>query len=414
MNRSLWTDVWRSWQLGLLLSLCCAPSFAAEEFILRSGASIRGQWLNRTERPLKSYIIQTDQGGRVALAPQQVVRTVHRPAAEAEYDRIAPAHLDTTADQWKLAQWCREHRLRKRAALHFGRVVELEPDHVKARRALGYAQLHGRWVRHDEFLTERGYVQFQGRWRLTQEVELLQASQRVKDAERRWMVDTRRWRTQLGTDMARDALKNFQMIRDPHAIRALQRLLQKDRHRGVRLLCIDVLGHIEHERSTRLLLTTALNDTDEEIVHACIDLLVIRKTPELTKRFAEALTDADNQRVNRAGYALGRLQDDVAIEPLIEALVTTHLVNRSDPSGQAPGSTTAGFMRRNDTDQGAHFSVRNGPQLVELRRPNQGVLAGLEKLAGLSFGYDQRAWREWRERHRLRPSTPALGRTPLP
>ena len=131
-------------------------------FNLHDGGQIRGELVNRDESPRKSYVIKTASGGRVTLEAEQV-KSVHRQnAAEMQYDRIRSSYPDTLDGQWKLAEWCRENRLPTQRKVHLERIIELDPDHVKARHALGYANVQGRWARQETLMTENGYVQLQG------------------------------------------------------------------------------------------------------------------------------------------------------------------------------------------------------------------------------------------------------------
>ena len=83
------------------------------------------------------------RGGRKVLRP--------RPE-EAEYERIRPTYADTAAAQWELAQWCREHRLTAIARNAPAAGHRVHPNHVEARRALGYSQIDGQWVTRDEVI----------------------------------------------------------------------------------------------------------------------------------------------------------------------------------------------------------------------------------------------------------------------
>ena len=82
---------------------------------------------------------------------------------EAEYERIRPTYADTAAAQWELAQWCREHKLTAQRETHLRRVIELEPNHVEARHALGYSQQPtANGLPRDEIMTQRGYRKYKG------------------------------------------------------------------------------------------------------------------------------------------------------------------------------------------------------------------------------------------------------------
>ena len=52
--------------------------------------------------------------------------------------------------QWKLAEWCHEHGLPDQRKTHLQRVIELDPDHVEARRLLGYSKIDGKWMTQEE------------------------------------------------------------------------------------------------------------------------------------------------------------------------------------------------------------------------------------------------------------------------
>ena len=67
--------------------------------------------------------------------------------------------------------WCRT-QIDRAAAGTFRRVIELEPNHAAARRALGYSQVNGKWTTQKEAMEEQGYVRKNGKWMLPQEVEL--------------------------------------------------------------------------------------------------------------------------------------------------------------------------------------------------------------------------------------------------
>ena len=111
-----------------------------------SGGRVAGELLNPTKSPRKQYVIQVADGAKVTLDAAQVRKVLRPRADEAEYERIAPTYADTAAAQWELAQWCREHKLTAQREMHLRRVIELDPNHVEARRALGYSQVDGQWV----------------------------------------------------------------------------------------------------------------------------------------------------------------------------------------------------------------------------------------------------------------------------
>jgi hypothetical protein len=426
---------------AFLLGVCfCAPETAAraDEFLLATGAKIRGEWLNREERSAERYVIKTEFGGSVSLDRRQVSEIKRRSNVEEEYDRMAPRFTDTVDDQWKLAEWCRQHGLKWQREPHLRRIVELDPEHVKARRALGYSEIGGQWVMKEEFLKQQGYVRYKGKWRLPQEIELTKRRRALKVAKREWYAKLKRWREQLGSEKAREALENIAAVRDPLAIEALGRLLQAERDRRVRLLLVEVLGQIEGHEATAALISHALSNQDVEVFHECVDQLQPRGTPIVVGQLAQGLKSSDIVRINRAANALGRLGDQSVISPLIDALVTQHqtasgncegltttfasgpqMPGSSQPIGSTtpvtvvPGQTLAmspGGGVGGCAGPGGSFSMTRGGRVTNRQSLNQEVLQALVSLTGVSFSFDQQAWRNWhglQQRHQRQTSANA-------
>src|SRR3954468_1286140 len=89
------------------------PSARGDVYILKTDGQVRGELVNREESPRQKYVIKTADGATVTLDKAQVKQIVPQNAAEIEYEKIRPTFADTAADQWKLAEWCRDHSLTK-------------------------------------------------------------------------------------------------------------------------------------------------------------------------------------------------------------------------------------------------------------------------------------------------------------
>ena len=135
---------------GLLISVmwlwATGRAALAEVFVLHNGGRVAGQLLNPDEKPRKKFVIQTAAGGRITLDRSQVKQVLYTRPEELEYERIRPGYPDTLAGQWALAEWCREAKLTVQRKTHLERVIELDPNHVQARTALGYNQIGGKWT----------------------------------------------------------------------------------------------------------------------------------------------------------------------------------------------------------------------------------------------------------------------------
>jgi hypothetical protein len=144
-----------------------------------------------------------------------------------------------------------------------------------------------------------------------------------------------------------------------------------------------------------------LRDPDEEVFHACLDKIVELEPPHMAEQYVKVLKDQNNARLNRAAHALGRLEDDSVVSPLIDALITTHYVvipKRSD-------AYTTTFMKPAASGisgpagsplGGTSFSAGDQTKVIPRTVRNEEVLQALINLSGgVNFGFDVRAWKSW-------------------
>jgi hypothetical protein len=397
----------------LLVAVLASGSVSsrADVFVLQNGGRIHGTLPggsgqgDRREQP-QQYEITTVQGGRLVLHASQVRQVIREDAEVVEYQQLASRQPDTIEGHWQVADWCRQKGLKDQREFHLRRILQIDPDHAGARYGLGYSQVRGEWVTREEILRRRGYEPHDGRWQLPQETQLQEEKQTLERAERHWFTTLRRWRDALATNEAAQAYKNIAAVNDPHAVKALGGLLRTEPYRHVKLLYIEVLARIGNAAAVGTLVDATLQDPDEEIYHACLDQIVRLRPPHVTLRYVEALKDQNNLRLNRAGYALGRLHDKSVISPLIDALQTTHCVvipKKSDhyqatfvtPTGTGKAGTPAAIAPGSPLG-GTSFSAGDETKVIPVTVTNQQVLEALIRLSGgANFGFDQQAWRFW-------------------
>lgn len=401
--------------LGFVM-LCMAAGWvgrvvAADLFVLRQGGRLRGTWLNRQDPPPAQYAILTEEGAVLKLDASEVRLALPQDAKTAEYEQRLERCADTVDGHEQLAEWCREQGLKEQRESHLQRILELAPDHAGARHALGYAQLGGQWVTRDGIQRQRGYQRYAGRWRLPQEIELIEASQESKQAQKRWLAQMVRWREMLNTSAAREAYQGFEGLRDPQAVRGLTSLLKQEAYRQVKLLYLDALERIGTPPAIDALVDGTLQDPDEEIFHACLEKIVRVRPPHVEKRYVAALKDENNVRVNRAAYALGQLRDKSVLSPLISALVTTHYI----VIPKASDAYTATFARTDEGSPaggsplgGTGISAGGQTQVIPRIVNNQEVLTALIRLSGaVNYGFDKQAWQYWLDNEN-KQSTPVV------
>lgn len=69
-----------------------------------------------------------------------------------------------------LAKWCKENGLNDKGNEQYQKILELEPNNLTARRALGHFRIGDAWVSKDD-ANRLGYYEHQGRWYRAQELQ---------------------------------------------------------------------------------------------------------------------------------------------------------------------------------------------------------------------------------------------------
>ncbi|MGD0896308.1 MAG: HEAT repeat domain-containing protein [Thermoguttaceae bacterium] len=388
--------------LAVLLLLTILRPAAAEVFMLSHGGRIEGELVNPDEKPRQTYVIKPTAGGQVTLSADQVKEVLSVRPDVAEYEKVRPDYPDTAEGQWDLAQWCRDHKLPAQRKIHLQRVIELDPEHVEARRLLGYNKIEGHWITQDEWMTKQGYVKYKNQWKLPQEVELLVDKRKQELAENEWFQKIKRWRGWLGTERDKQARQNFAAIADPSAVKALTDKLglSKTDKRGLdpsqeaRLIYIEALGRIHTPEAGSVLAVVSIEDEEREVRLSAVEQLDSLKSPGIIQYYIgkHGLRNENNVIVKRAAIALGRLKDPSSIGPLIDALITQHKqqVGSGNPGQMSMAFPTGGTKGGIGMGMGG-----NGPKIILLHVQNQSVLDALVAITGQNFGFDQRAWKTW-------------------
>ncbi|HEY2838364.1 MAG TPA: HEAT repeat domain-containing protein [Pirellulales bacterium] len=378
--------------LALGASFTLAPPARAEIFILRGGGKIEGILAPSPESPRDRYVIKFPKTGDQLVLSRDQVKEVHKSNTDLkEYQKHRPEFGDTAEEQWQLAEWCNLHKLPTERTLHMERVIQLNPDHAKARAALGYMRDGGDWKTKDEIQSGKGLVKDKtGTWRPPQQIEDLEREKKTKEAEKKWIVNIRRWRGWMDGDRAAEALAELQQIDDPNATTALINYLKNENDVAVRRLYVDALIRLETPDAVHAMGNYAMDDPDDEVRASCLEYLAKANHPGAVDFFIKRLQHKDNVMVNRAGYALGKMKDQRALRPLIDALVTTHKFQVQ--TGNGNGMNT-GF---NNGGGGGGFSFGGGgPQIVDVEKQNPDVHSALTALSGVNFDYNKRAWKDW-------------------
>ena len=63
-----------------------------------------------------------------------------------EYEKQRSKLSDTVQGHWQIATWCAQRRLAEQCRAHLNAIIKLDPDHISARRVLGFQLVDGEWV----------------------------------------------------------------------------------------------------------------------------------------------------------------------------------------------------------------------------------------------------------------------------
>jgi hypothetical protein len=370
-----------------------------EVFILCNGGRLVAELLGAARESGDVYDVRTPAGVRITLHKSQVERILS--PDEVEYEKLAPTSPDTAEAQWNLAAWCLDRKLLAQRKAHLERVIELDPNHAAAHRALGQFLYNGQWMTRTEAQKAKGLVLYKGKWLSPQEVEVLERKEQATLVEKDWYQKLKTWRGWLGTDRDHLARDNIRAINDPRAVRALVEAIRNDAGKSPsyqnRTLFIETLARINSPDALQSVATTSLVDPVEEVRLTCLDYLKKIKNPALVAFYVgpAGLKSKDNVMVNRAAVALSALRDRSAIGPLIDALITKHKYKVVTGSGNgSPGSISSTFGTGGTG--GGGMSVGGGPKIITRELRNQTVLDALIMITGgVNYAYDVPAWRRW-------------------
>lgn len=401
-----------------VLAVAPFPRIASADLIrLKSGGEVRGEVDRKKSRPSQPQVFVTTMNGiEVVLDRTEIEFLTYRPHKVEVHETLARKAPDTVEGQWKMAEWCREQKLDQQREEHLERIVELDPDHLRAHRGLGHTERGGKWMSRDEVMTAAGYVKYKNRYITPQELALIEKTEAEQEAEQEWFQNIRLWKgwlTGRNEDRRTNANIEFLKIRDPNAVNGLVKAFQDDDSKLLRNYYVGILAKIGGAKPVKPLVAQSLHDVDYEVRYNALNALKEDQFEEAMPHFVEALKEDDNVVVRRGGRGLARVGDERVVPELIAALNTTHRYRVRVPKEStsftngnygSPGVVLPpeieGLLRAGQLPNGV-IVTNNQPvptKLVTIKYTHQNseVHAALQKITGESFGYDERTWRLWR------------------
>ncbi len=400
---------WRAlWVVAIVAA--CGPGAGADVFHLTTGGTVEGKLLSTGEDG--TYEIRTVAG--IVHVPGDAVQRIEESETPFdEYERRRQQAADTPADQVALAAWCDEQDLRAERRRHLRRAVELDPDHVPARRALGYVRIGELWV------DGRRVIERKDRAAATQEAE-------AAEKERLPRAIQGQWRRRIGAikrslldsaveRLVDDGRKHILEIRDPLAILPLAEVLGGGR-RHCRLLLVEALSAFPEDEATMNLALLALVDGDRQVRRRALREVAKRQDPRVSAQYREALYSDSDVILRRAAEGLGTLQAGEAVPDLIAVLTAEQhkwvevpvrryfrgwpgVFNRTTVVGIGGGSQVSHQPRLGVPQSAWDFGggVKNEWRYRWVTVYRTEVLEALKQITGQNFGFEVHAWWEWHE-----------------
>ncbi len=411
---------WISRTAGLcLVWFGFSPVVRGDVIRVEHGGEVRGVITSKgRDRADGRVVIRTLTDGQLELDAGEIESISQRPLIFEEYHTLNKRTVDAVPERWALAEWCREHGLTTQRRQQLEHLLELDPDHEPAHRALKHVKEDGKWVTRDKSMEQMGYVKHQGRYVTHQEFDILQKGDTQKQEVRAWMPKVKMWHTWINGskyDRQEKALRELKQINDPAAIPALANYLGRDPQVPVRELYVDILTQMPEGSSVPALAKLVLLDESDFVWKEALRSIPRAHAAKAFPIMQKGLRHPQNLVVRRAGVGLGAIGDESVIESLFQALQTKHYYQVEVPdlapnySFRSDGGLSGGgsvlppeieaMMRAGQLPNGVNIIQpgvkRTKMVTVEQIHDNVEVLDALTSLTGENFGYDVRSWKVW-------------------
>ena len=141
--------------LTALVGMFLGAAAVADVVHLTDGGKLEGKVIDAGD-----VVKVVTRMGTVTLPKDRVAKIEKKKTSAELYKEKVAAVADNDAEShYKLAMWCKQNRLTKEKLAELKKVIEIDPDHAKARAALKYVKIDGKWVK-----AKRGMVYLGGKW----------------------------------------------------------------------------------------------------------------------------------------------------------------------------------------------------------------------------------------------------------
>jgi hypothetical protein len=333
------------------------------------------------------YVIKSVAGAVIRISAEKVSGEVKKSEAELWYEAWLPKIPDTVEGHLTMSRECKERGLNFQKDHHLLQVVRIDPDNEEARRALGFGQIDGKWVRVDIFRRQNGYIRHKGKWWVPQDLAIEREKEAVEKEQAEWSRKIRLLKkiVKRGADETPQAIAELRSIRDPMAIEAMAELAA-ERKEDFRKLFMKNLAEIGTPPALSPLVKIVLLEDNNEIREYAIDLVGDSDSEWAASALTSGLKSKDNRHVLRAAKTLALLKNPNVIPELIDALHTKHTVTLT--SG---GNFNLGFSNSGNSG----FNAGASKKTIEKTAQNVLVRDALIATTNRNFGYSEVDWKAW-------------------
>ena len=375
--------------------LTSATCVSADQFILKDGRIISGTVVSSqttsTANPDKKsaltdeeLVIEVEPDVQVVIRKSELALNGNRSKDEKlkNYEAGTPKLTNTVEAQMAAVQWAASNGQPDLQHAHYWRILDLEPENKEARSGLQHVNESGQWERLEDRMQRVGKVKLKGKWTYPETLEL-------NDEDRDKRIKEFKAMTNITKNNLSQAMAKIEAVDDPLMAEVISERLA-DKHGNttklpepIKLFFISQLARLKTPSGIRALVVCAL-DSSQIVRNAAIQALLDFDDSD-TRRYAtafliEALGSPDNDRINFAGYALGKLESEEAILPLINRLTSKHEIA---------------------INEGDSFSANGGleynkPKKQIVVRQNADVLGALAQITKQGqLGYVRADWISW-------------------
>jgi hypothetical protein len=149
----------------------------ADTVILTDGRRIEGEIVKETP---EKYVVKT-KFGLQEIDKVDVKAVEYKKSDRQIYEEEKKKAAGDAEAHYQLAQWCKEKGLTKEAEEELKKTIELDPNHEKARKELGYQKVGDKWLTEDEAMQLKGFKKWEGRWVSESEYQELLKKKEEKD-----------------------------------------------------------------------------------------------------------------------------------------------------------------------------------------------------------------------------------------